>query len=247
MKDTKSTPPPTLENKSRRKAVKTIVGGVTALAAYNVMPVKWGTPIIEQVFLPAHAATSGTTLHDPCTVTHEEEGDGTDTFLVTGYVTPPTEGLPATIVLTPSLSGTNLTAITATTTTLADGTFSATIVVTGENDRVDVTTTVEGADGSASCFSVKPEEDPELGPVQTFINSSSVIITITTTPTPLILNPSETRTATCITPTHISTATIEGTFLLASDSPTVRMQGSTLEFPLSCGATATWTDTDPRG
>jgi len=49
----------TLEDAGRRKAVKTIVGGVTALAAYNVFPSKWGTPIIEQVFLPAHAATSG--------------------------------------------------------------------------------------------------------------------------------------------------------------------------------------------
>ena len=49
----------TLENPSRRKAVKTIVSGVAAVAAYNVLPSKWGTPIIEQVFLPAHAATSG--------------------------------------------------------------------------------------------------------------------------------------------------------------------------------------------
>jgi hypothetical protein len=49
-----------LESKGRRKAVKIIVSGVTALAAYNVLPVNWGTPIIEQVFLPAHAATSGT-------------------------------------------------------------------------------------------------------------------------------------------------------------------------------------------
>jgi hypothetical protein len=48
-----------IESTSRRKAVKTIVGGVTALAAYNMMPVKWGTPVIEQIFLPAHAATSG--------------------------------------------------------------------------------------------------------------------------------------------------------------------------------------------
>lgn len=47
-----------IENTGRRKAVKTIVGGVTAIAAYNVLPSKWGTPIIEQVFLPAHAATS---------------------------------------------------------------------------------------------------------------------------------------------------------------------------------------------
>lgn len=50
-----------LESSSRRKAVKTIVGGVTAFAAYNALPAKWGTPLIEQVFLPAHAATSGVT------------------------------------------------------------------------------------------------------------------------------------------------------------------------------------------
>lgn len=44
---------------SRRAAVKTIVGGVTALAAYNVLPAKWGVPVVEQIFLPSHAATSG--------------------------------------------------------------------------------------------------------------------------------------------------------------------------------------------
>ena len=48
-----------LESKSRRKVVKQIAGGVTALAAYHVLPVKWEKPIIEQVFLPAHAQTSG--------------------------------------------------------------------------------------------------------------------------------------------------------------------------------------------
>jgi hypothetical protein len=48
-----------LENAGRRKVVKTIVGGVSAVAAYNLLPAKWGTPIIESVFLPAHAATSG--------------------------------------------------------------------------------------------------------------------------------------------------------------------------------------------
>ncbi|MFT5701992.1 MAG: hypothetical protein ACI8ZB_004897 [Desulforhopalus sp.] len=55
---------PEIESTSRRKAVKTIVGGVTALAAYNMMPVKWGTPVIEQIFLPAHAATSGECSED---------------------------------------------------------------------------------------------------------------------------------------------------------------------------------------
>ncbi len=51
----------TLEDKGRRKALKTIVGGVTAIAAYNLLPAKWNVPYVESVFLPAHAATSGTT------------------------------------------------------------------------------------------------------------------------------------------------------------------------------------------
>ena len=55
------------QNSSRRRAVKTIASGVGALAAYHVLPVNWTKPIIEQVFLPAHAAVSGITLSDPCT------------------------------------------------------------------------------------------------------------------------------------------------------------------------------------
>jgi len=50
MKETKTT---------RRSAVKIIASSVTALAAYNAFPTKWGTPIVKQVFSPAHAATSG--------------------------------------------------------------------------------------------------------------------------------------------------------------------------------------------
>lgn len=46
-------------DQGRRKAVKVIVGGMTAMAAYHVLPEKWGVPVIEQVFLPAHAAASG--------------------------------------------------------------------------------------------------------------------------------------------------------------------------------------------
>jgi len=45
---------------TRRKAVKTIAGGITALAAYQYLPAKWETPIIESIFIPAHAQTSGT-------------------------------------------------------------------------------------------------------------------------------------------------------------------------------------------
>ena len=51
-----------IDSVSRRKAIKTIVSGVTAVAAYHALPAKWGSPIVEQVFLPAHAITSGITI-----------------------------------------------------------------------------------------------------------------------------------------------------------------------------------------
>jgi len=44
---------------TRRKAVKTIAGGITALAAYQYLPAKWEKPILESIFVPAHAQTSG--------------------------------------------------------------------------------------------------------------------------------------------------------------------------------------------
>ncbi len=47
------------ENFERRKVVKGIVGGITAVTAYSLLPARWDTPLIESVFLPAHAATSG--------------------------------------------------------------------------------------------------------------------------------------------------------------------------------------------
>jgi hypothetical protein len=146
----------------RRKAVKTIVGGVTAIAAYNVLPVKWGTPIIEQVFLPAHAATSGSSLHDPCEVTWVSGYQDSNTVVieVNGYVTPPTGDLPTTIVATgnPDATATS----TVTTTTAADGTFSAQITLqtaTGLGS-VAVTTTVDGADGTANCSVDVPQQVP---------------------------------------------------------------------------------------
>lgn len=36
-----------------------MTAAVAALAAYYALPVRWQTPIIAQVMLPAHAATSG--------------------------------------------------------------------------------------------------------------------------------------------------------------------------------------------
>ena len=50
---------------TRRKAVKTIAGGITALAAYQYLPAKWEKPIMESIFIPAHAQTSAVDPTDP--------------------------------------------------------------------------------------------------------------------------------------------------------------------------------------
>ncbi len=57
-----------LQSSGRRKAIKNIVVGVGALTAYHVMPTNWSKPIIEQVFLPAHAATSGEVVVPSCCI-----------------------------------------------------------------------------------------------------------------------------------------------------------------------------------
>lgn len=50
---------PAVNGINRRVMVKDLVGAITAISAYHLLPTKWNKPIIEQVFLPAHAATSG--------------------------------------------------------------------------------------------------------------------------------------------------------------------------------------------
>lgn len=146
-----------LEDAGRRKAVKTIVGGVTAIAAYNLLPAKWGTPVIEQVFLPAHAATSGATVHDPCEV-EITSGDTASNvqFTIRGYVTPAVSGLPVDIEITATgLSpdaGTSTYPSTMTgLVTNASGAFSLNFLFNPSITRIDAVTTVQGADGSASC------------------------------------------------------------------------------------------------
>lgn len=76
--DTQDDGPTNSPKVSRRKAVKTIAGGVSAIAAYHVLPSKWSTPIIEQVFLPAHAVTSGGTHVDPSIPVTEGHPDHPD-------------------------------------------------------------------------------------------------------------------------------------------------------------------------
>lgn len=47
------------ESPNRRKAVKKLVVGAGLLAGYSVLPGEWTKPIVGQMALPAHAATSG--------------------------------------------------------------------------------------------------------------------------------------------------------------------------------------------
>jgi len=88
---------------SRRKVVKTIVGGAAAFAAYNALPAKWGTPIIEQVFIPVHAATSGGGTIQNLAV-ENVQGDETTTSVtvrISGQVSPPVAGQAVTLTITP--------------------------------------------------------------------------------------------------------------------------------------------------
>lgn len=87
-----------IENPSRRKAVKTIVAGTGALAAYHTLPVNWSTPIIEQIFLPAHAQTSGyvpPANEEPivCSIDYLGIREGLYYLRVTAKVNPPEAGV----------------------------------------------------------------------------------------------------------------------------------------------------------
>lgn len=151
------------KNSSRRRAVKTIAGGVGALAAYHVLPVNWSTPVIEQIFLPAHAATSGITLSDPCTVelVSGNQESSIDVIRASGFVTPPVGGLDVTIVATPNGGSGGLVSVA--TSTASDGTFSAEITMVGGPGivGVGVTTTVAGVNDAAHCsVGIPPADHP---------------------------------------------------------------------------------------
>ncbi len=146
------------ENAGRRKIIKNIVGGVTTLAAYNLLPAKWGVPLVESVILPAHAATSGTSMHDPCSITWTEFIDIGDLanasmrFQVTGYVSPPTGGVSIHIVVTPENSAGPSVAVD--TTTQSDGTYSAYVDLTFSwltQLHINAVTTGTNVSGSANC------------------------------------------------------------------------------------------------
>jgi len=152
-----------LKSVSRRKAVKQIVGGVSALAAYNMLPVRWEKPIIEQIFLPAHAAVSGITLSDPCTaeLVSGNQESSIDVIRVSGFVTPPVGGLEVTIEGTPN--GGSGGPVTVSTTTGSDGTYSVEVTMVGGPGIIGVgaTTTVAGVNSAAHCsVGIPPADHP---------------------------------------------------------------------------------------
>ena len=183
-KDNKT--PLELKSVSRRKAVKQIVGGVSAIAAYNMLPVKWERPIIEQIFLPAHAAVSGITLSDPCTaeLVSGNQESSIDVIRVAGFVTPPVAGLEVTVAATPN--GGSGGPVTVTTSTGSDGTYSAEITMVGGPGIVGVgaTTTVSGVNGVAHCpVGIPPADHPSADrpqqpqPPQTNYYSGTITLT----------------------------------------------------------------------
>lgn len=145
--------PPSINDPARRIVMRKIVIGVGFLAGSLVLPETWTRPIIGQIVLPAHAATSGSTLHDPCMVGLRSgtPQSATVTVRVTGFVTPPATDLPVKITAT-AVGGAGQ-KIDATTKTNAQGTFEAFITIGGGPGitSVNVVTTVQGAAGSAKC------------------------------------------------------------------------------------------------
>lgn len=141
--------PAHLENVGRRKVVKTMVGGAATLAAYNLLPARWGAPYIESIFLPAHAATSGET--DSVIGTWNIDGSSGQymTFYANGRMTYTDEdGADDTTEGTYSISGTTISMTFAISDNDPDP-ASAGTTVTGEGTISDDYTTISGTMTSA--------------------------------------------------------------------------------------------------
>lgn len=66
------------KSNTRRKALKSIVAGSSAVAASSMLPEKWTKPVIDSVALPAHAQTSFTSLS--ATILNLHSDDTSDTL-----------------------------------------------------------------------------------------------------------------------------------------------------------------------
>ncbi len=140
-------------DQGRRTAMRKIAVGVGVLATYSALPEQWTRPIIGQIVLPATAATSGSTLHDPCTVEQRGGDAKTESVIikVTGYVTPPAANIQ--ILITAQASGGANQTVQASTATYADGTYETFLTIGGGPGitSVAVRTTAIGATGAANC------------------------------------------------------------------------------------------------
>ncbi len=130
-------------------------------------PSNWSKPIVEQVFLPAHAAVSGITLSNPCTVelVSGDQNSSIDVIRVSGFVTPPVGGLQvaiATIINGGANSGAETDAFT---TTAADGSYSTEITLAGPGViGVGVGVAVSGASTISGCaLGIPPAQTAEPG------------------------------------------------------------------------------------
>ena len=169
----------------RRSAMRKIAISAGVLAGISVLPERWTRPIIGQIVLPAHAATSGASLHDPCEVEWRQGDSSTVTVVVqvTGFVTPPTANLP--VLITATAAGGANAQVTAQTTTSAAGTFEAFLTLGGGPGitAVNVTTSVTGADGVASCSASPPSGSTTAAPTTTTTTTSTTTAAPTTTTT----------------------------------------------------------------
>jgi len=141
------------KDKSRRSALKKLLVGAGVLAGYQVLPKRWATPIIEQVVLPAHAQTSGLSIHDPCesSLVSGNQDSVTVIINVKGYISPATANIPITIVAT--VTGGTGESTTNHTMTDASGNYSINMIVNGGPGItfVSVLVTASGVANSGRC------------------------------------------------------------------------------------------------
>lgn len=152
-----------LQNPSRRKIVKTLVIGAGTLAAYHTLPTNWSKPIVEQIFLPAHAATSGAGSTSQCSITEVSLNGSIHRLLVFGYISPPKAGENVRVdAIGHQISGGVVDGGHATTVTDGNGKYSFDAFVDETvYSKVDFIITRPFVDGSVSCTYVVPvHENP---------------------------------------------------------------------------------------
>lgn len=102
MQHTKNTLQNAPENRTRRKAIKTIAVGAGVLSGYTLLPQKWTRPIVSQIVLPAHAQTSAVSTicnELDLTVLSGDQSSGAVSVRVAGCVIPPAENIPIIIFI----------------------------------------------------------------------------------------------------------------------------------------------------